>query len=478
MYQGKYVSQAERPANLPKRRPPRRQKKEISNKTRLFYMIYGISSAVILAIFLILLIPLNAWLVNYEAEQPHQASQEIFHDLFGKKDWKAVYAAAGIEDSAFENADSFAAFMNSKVGDGQLTLLETSAGLSGDRKYVVRLGDEKIAVFTMEKTGEKKDVVWSLKSLDLSELRKESATVIVAPGQTVYVNGIALDSSYTIRTVSTVAENYLPNGVTGYNVLHQYVGGLFAKPEITVKDASGNSIAVTQDEKTGFYTTVQKTAGEISDAEAALATDAAKAHALYMIRDINESQFAKYFDPTSDNYRIIVTTDSFVQGHRDTKIEDLTISDYYRYSDKLFSVRVTLKLSTFETVFNSTKVFPVDYTYFFTKNDSGKWLVTNSVNGNAQDTVEKVRLTFSNDGFQLGYMLVSPLATKLTGIPAVTAPEGQVFAGWAQEVENFNGTTTLRIVFTPDENGEILLSGETKLEPMDLIAVFKTPDGA
>lgn len=476
MYQGKYVSQTERPANLPKRRPPRPQKKEVSDKTRLFYMIYGISSAVILAIFLILLIPLNSWLVNYEAAQPHQAADKVFRELFEQKNWAAVYTAAGLQESKFENSDSFAAFMNTKVGDKQLTCLETSAGLSGDRKYVVRLGDEKIATYTLGMTGEGDNVQWELKKLELNGLQGAAVNIVKLPGHTIYVNGVALDASYTVRTVTTLAEDYLPAGITGYNVEQQCVSGLFTMPLVTAKNAAGQDVTVTLDEKSGYYTTVVADTTPITDTENALAVKAAEANGKFMIRAINKYDLGNVFDTSSKIYKSLVEADSYVQGYRNPKFEDMTISDLYRYSDTLFSVRVVMTLSVTRTADGGTKTFPMDNTYFFSKKSDDKWMVTEMVNGNAQEQVEKVRLTYICDGLSLASTLVSPSATKLTP-PAVTAAEGQEFAGWAQEVRNADGSTTMRIVFTPDESGTVHLTGETKLEPMTLVAVFKTPDG-
>lgn len=474
MYQGKYVNQSERPANRPQRRPPRPQKKEINDKTRLFYMIYGISAGVILAIFLILLIPLNSWLTNYEAAQPHQAADKVFQELFVSKDWKAVYAAAGLKDSKFENADSFATFMNGKVGDNQLTCLETSAGLSGDRKYVVRLGEEKLAVYTLGMVGEGSDVHWELKAIDLQQLQNAAVNIMKLPGQTVYINGVALDASYTVRTVSTLAENYLPSGATGYNVEQQCVSGLFSAPTVTAKDAAGKEVAVTLDEKSGYYTTVVADSTPITEAENALAVKAAEYNGKFMIRAINKTDLGKVFSTSSKIYKSLVEADSYVQSYTSYKFENMTVTDLYRYSDTLFSVRVAMTLNVNRSA-GGTKTFPMDNTYFFTKT-GGKWMVTEMVNGNAQEQVEKVRLTYVCNGLTVSSTLVSPTASKLT-TPTVTVPQGQEFAGWAQEIRNPNGSTTMRIVFTPDETGAVHLNGETKLEPMTLVAVFKTPGG-
>lgn len=469
MYQGKYVSQTST-------KSPRPPKKDEGSKSRLFYMIYGISCAVILAVFLILLIPLNNWLTNYEAAQPHQAADKVFQELFVQKDWKAVYSAADIQDTNFENAETFAAFMNAKVGDKEMTCLETSAGLSGDRKYVVRLGDEKIATYTLAMQGEGENSQWSLAKLDLHDPRSEEIYITKLPGHTVYVNGKPLDESYTIRTVTTLAEAYLPAGITGYKVAQQYVGGLFTQPQITAKDAGGRDLVVFPEEKSGYYSTFVADTEPITTKEKGLAVKAAEANAKFMIRATDRNGLAEIFDSQSEIYKSIVGADSYVQGYRNPEFEDMVVSDLYRYTDSYFSVRVEMTLRVTRTADGGIKTFPMNNTYFFTKNSAGNWLVTNMVNGNAQERVEKVRLTFVCNGLSLSSTLISPTVTKLTP-PTVTVPEGQEFAGWAQEVHNTDGSTTMRIVFTPDETGTVYLSEGTMLEPMTLIAVFKESGG-
>ena len=89
------------------------------------------------------------WLTRYEMEQPATKSQEVFEKLFVDPDWGALYDTAGIQDTAYESKDAFASYMESTVGDSKLTYMGTSTGLSEDKKYIVRLGKEKIAAFTL-----------------------------------------------------------------------------------------------------------------------------------------------------------------------------------------------------------------------------------------------------------------------------------------------------------------------------------------
>lgn len=478
MYQGKYVSSA--PKTPVKRRanpaPESDPKSTETNKnSKLFYTIYGISTLVLFVVILCLMIPLRAWLVDFEAAQPKQKCQEVFQQLFAHPDWASLYTMSGMQDTPFENKDTYAAYMNKAVGNTELTYLETSAGLSGDRKYIVRAGEEKIATFTLTNAADGENAEWQLGKVELLLSRKDSVTVEKLPGQTVYINGIALDSTYTIRTVSTLAEDYLPNGLHGYRMEQQYVSGLLTQPEVTVKDAAGNAVTVVRNEETGFYCVQASSHQSMTDTEKNLAIDAAKAYAKFMIRAVNSTDLGMFFDTNSEIYKALVKSDSYVQSYLKYEFDDPVVTDYYRYADNLFSIRVALNLHVTRT--NGTiKDFVAHNTYFFTKNASGKWLVTDMVNVNVQDRVEKVRLTFVHEGSTIASTLVSASAEQLT-TPIVPAPEGKVFGGWVKEVVRENGSTSLSVMFMPDDNGMVYLDGNTQLEPMTLYTLFKDAGG-
>lgn len=120
---------------------------------------------------------LQGWLTDYQAAQPTTKSQEVFEQLFSHPDWSALYDAAGIEDTPYEGKEQFVAYMENKVGDSALTFKETSAGLSGDKKYLVLLGDEKIASFTLSgQTAAITDIPdWELGGVELFFDRRETA---------------------------------------------------------------------------------------------------------------------------------------------------------------------------------------------------------------------------------------------------------------------------------------------------------------
>ena len=55
----------------------------------------------------------------------------------------------------------------------------------------------------------------------------------------------------------------------------------------------------------------------------------------------------------------------------------------------------------------------------------------------------------------------------------ITVPEGKVFSGWVRENVSAEGKKVLEVVFTPDETGHVVLTGNSTLEPMVLTPLFE-----
>lgn len=447
-------------------------KKRVSVGTIVFYSLWAVFTA--LAVFGIfrLMIPLEDWLIRYEASQPGQRCEEVFQELFGQPDWGAIYDLAGVEDTKFEGKNAYTTFMESKVGSKSLTYAETSAGLSGDHKYVVSLDKEKIATFTLTNTADEDADIpdWVLGTVEVFFNRTVGVSIQKNPDHTVYINGVALDDSNTVRTVTTRAESYLPEGVHGFRMEEQYLDGLLIQPEITVLDSLGNPVPMIQDAETGTYVPEDWGIREITEEEKALAIAAAKADALYSIRAIRQADLRNYFDANSQVYTDIISTGAFIQSYQGYTFDEATVTDYYRYNGDLFSANVSLNMHVTRKN-GSIKTFSLQKTYFFTLQDTGNYLVTQYTNVPIQETLVSVRLRFVQDDKVLESVFVSTTDTMLTP-PEVTVPQGKTFTGWAVKADDGNGKITMTVCFIPDETGKVPLHSHQPLEPMTLYAVF------
>ena len=474
----------------PKEEPVKKQKKGPRLGSVIFYTLYFMFILVFFLATYIGLQWLHGWLSDYELAQPTVKAEQVFTQLFTKPDWGALYESAGAKDSDYEGKEAYVAHMEDKVGDSKLTYMETSAGLSGNKKFVVRLGDEKVASFTLVDKNKVSNSLsldnleniadipdWQLGSVEVFFQREGKYLIQKMDGHTAYVNDVALTDDHTIQIATTKAESYLPEGTTGFSMCTQEVTGLMVQPNVTVFDKNGKQMEVTYDEATRTFTE-RTESNTMSEEEKEVALEAAKTYCLWMIEEVKDrGTIAKYFDTSSDIYNVIVrTTELWMQNHGGYNFSDEAVTDYARYSDNLFSVKVSLNLNVTRT--NGTvKTYEYSQSLFFKRQDTGKWLCFEMTNVDVSQPVGKVRLTFMLGETLLTSSFVSNDIKEIV-TPTITVPEGKVFSGWVRQDISDNGDTTLTVVFQPDETDHVSIPAGTVLEPMTLYALFEDASAA
>ena len=473
------------PEQAPAKAPAKKQKKGPRLGSVIFYTLYFLFIlAFALAAYIGLKIVHN-WLSDFEAAQPTYKAEQVFQQLFTDPDWGALYVSAGAKDSAYEGKEEYVNYMEAKVGDTPLTYMETSAGLSGNKKFVVRLNDEKVATFTLvdnnrvssglnlqdlESLADIPD--WQLGSVEVFFERVGSYRIVKMDGHTAYVNNVALDESFTIMEATTIAAEYLPEGLTGVSMCTQEVTGLMEKPDVVVFDEDGTQVEVTYDEAERTFT-ARTEVNTMADDQKEAALEAAKINCLWMIEEVKDrGKVAKYFDSASKPYKDITTLgELWMQGHAGYEFKNEQVTKFASYGDEMFSVFVSLDLDVTRKD-GSVKNYPFSKTLFLKKiNDS--WKVVDWTNADVSQPVGKVRLTFMNGTTLLTSDLVSNNMKELV-TPLIPTPEGKVFSGWVRETVNEDGSTTLTVMFEPDPvTGKVAIPEGTVLEPMVLYALFE-----
>lgn len=448
--------------------PERRRRRRKTGST-VFYSVYALGVIAFFIALAAVIAPLKDWLIRYEAAQPNHKRDEVFQQLFESRDWDTLYERSGMENTEFEDKTVFASLMDKLVTEGTLSCVETSAGLSGDKKFIVKLDDEKIATFLLTGGGEDEMEIasWELKSVEVFLPREASVTVQRLPGQTVYINGKALDDSYTIHRTTTLADNYLPEGESGFRLELQRVTGLWQDPLVEVKDADGNAVAVTLDEETGIYTQ-ELSSHVLTDEVKTLAENTARAYCKYMI-NASGHELWKWFDEESEAYKEIIRFEQWtVQSYQGYTFTETEYDDFYQYSDNCFSVVVDLTLKV--TRGNGTiKPYHLRSTLVFAKNEYGKFHAVAMTNLDIQEKQEQIKLVFEQGDAQK-VIWVDPVNPKLE-VPVADAVEGKTFKGWVTEGKDANGKVTLTVVF--DENGQLRLEEGKTLEPAVLTPLWE-----
>lgn len=457
-------------APAPAKKPAKRR---TTLGTKLFYFLYFVMVAALIGGIYYGLDFLNGWLVDYEASQPDTKCQQIFQQLFVSPDWGEIYDLLDPEATKVESKEAFVSYMEQRVGAQELTYSKTSAGLSGGRKYIIRLGDENLGIFTLSNsvTGELEIPDWQLNTVEIFVSSKEYVTVFTQRENTVYINGQPLDDSAIIRTTATLAEDYLPEDVHALRTATYYVDGLLIAPEVTVTDASGNPIAMDYDPDTRTYTEPLVTQTfTISQEEYDFVLEATKTYFKYMLEDATAYKLQSYFDKTSSTYKSIMRNEMWLQSYLSYDFSQETISGYCRYGDDLFSVRIAMDLDVTRTK-GTIKTFSLDTTYFI-KKTGDSWKIIEMTNVDVQKVLTEVRVTYMQDGQVLSSEMLSQDVTYLQ-TPSVQAPDGKVLAGWFQESFDENGDTTYTLVFQSDDNGRVQFPAGYVLEPLELHALFE-----
>ena len=466
MYQGKYQANTE---NRPTPAPRRRRKRRVSKTGTIAF--YGLLFAFILIFCIamsVVMNRLNDWLVRFEASQPTAKCQQVFTELFQDPDWQEIYELSATPGNI--TAENYENYMTQKVGDQQLTYIETSAGLSGDKKYIVRCGSEKVATFTLCNLAPDADLPdWQLGKVEIFYQAQLSVTVMAPPEYTVLVNGQELDESYVIRTISTKAEEFLPQNVHGYRMNEMIIDGLLTAPQVEILDQQGTSVEVIYDSQTHCYS-VEAGSAPITEEHRQTLVNTAETYCKYMIGDASRTALRNYFDSNSEIYKTITQNTTWMQSYASYKLGAAEITDYYCYNEEYYSAKVALTVKVTRKD-GTIKEYQLDNT-FFLKKAGDQWLVWEMINSNPQDTVTSVRLTFVSEDQVIHTEMVNAHSNKLM-LPQVMAPEGKTFTGWFTQKIDDNGVTTMELAFEPNEEGIVRLPADSTLEPMTLYALYQ-----
>ncbi len=416
------------------------------------------------------------WLCDYEAAQPTAKAEEVFHQLFDDPDWGAMYASAGIADTEYEGRDSFVTYMENLVGDSELTYQETSAGLSGGKKYFVKLGDQRLASFTMQTDGNPNSLTevseWYLDKVELFYDRANGYKIQTVDGHVPKINGVALTDDHIIQitTSKNDTSGFLPSDVTTARSSIYQITDLIAQPTIVVVDDQGNEMPIVYDEEAKMYVE-QAEEVTISEEEKEVALNALKTYAKYQVKEATAAQVGTYFDSTGEAYKAIMQTVlTWTKNNNGIEFNNDTVSSYCRYSDSMFSVYVTTEL-TIKLTDGGSQTKPINSTLLFSK-ASGSWKVTKMSNANLSETVGKVRLTFMNGDVELSSDFYD-IHSETLATPLLSVPAGKVFSGWYTSVVTESGAIQQNLMFVPDANGDVTIAEGTTLTPMTLYPLFE-----
>ncbi len=165
---------------------------------------------------------------HYEASRPKYLAEEYFNEIFNDDDYELLYKAAGFDENSYLSKDEFNRWFKDLTDGKEINYKETSAGLSGNSKYIIYLDNKKLGEFLLIPTGIK--TKWNFDILVKDEITLELPTdnayvIRVRQGSTLTVNGVQLDDKY-------ITEN--GNLISGAYTIYT-LNCLIDEPEISVK---------------------------------------------------------------------------------------------------------------------------------------------------------------------------------------------------------------------------------------------------
>lgn len=430
--------------------------------TLIFYTAY-----VMLIVFFIVgmrihLKDLDRKLVEFEHAQPHTQSQLVFEELFTDPDWALLYDLAQIPDTRFDGREEYAQYMEATYGSQTFTYRETHSGLRDIRTYDVVCGNSHIGSFTLTTVPASDPVQWCFGALTLLPEYTESVRIEKLSGHTVYVNGIALEDSYTVRSTSVCADEYLPRGVYNVWVHTQLVEGLMVEPQVTAVDELGQPVDVVYDPVTDTYITGDSTT-KPTDEESQQALDTLKQYVRYQVDHLLTTKLDGYFDLESPFYLELLESEPWMASNFPPTFADERITAFYRCSEDVFCVWVDC--TAFVKRNNGTvKEYHVAQSMLFQYGENGLFCI-GSTDRSAQWLEPQVRITFMSEDMLLSSELY-PESNITLQAPLLGTASADSLCGWL--------CADTGMVFTPDSNGLITLPEGMTLSSMVLYAQYNT----
>ncbi len=303
----------------------------------LFYKIYFSAIAIFVAALIVFLFVFGSWLKKYEAAQPEQIMSAFMNNDVKSGKLSAVKDKYHINVSKYETNESLDKALSTATKDKELTFATSSIKPEGcDLAYSVKSGDSKLMSVYLKRDDKKR---YSISGIDFDKKLYKTYKISATSDAEISVNGVTVKNEDRKNEELPDIDNALTKGS---NIINKQIitldNMLSDEPQIKAKTGS-TSLPV---EKNGtVYNVVQEFAEK--DAVGKIAGKAASVYAEYMQNDSSMTQIRKYMATDTKFYKNLRTSlVIFVLEHDKYEIKDLKTSDFHKYSNDLFSCRVTL----------------------------------------------------------------------------------------------------------------------------------------
>lgn len=317
------------------------------------------------------------FLSEYEEVQPGHLAQEVFQKYFSPFNYDSLRAESEEDKklTEFETEEDIKTYIASLIEGKELSYHPTftdeggttadalklkdpsryfvdTFNAKGTLHYAVKAGNNKIAEFTLDHSDDPADVSprgfvrYRLSGISVYYYPHESVSVKIPDTFTAYLNGKPIGESYRLEGVveKTEHENHLPDSVSGITYIAYTVKGLYRKPELTFVSNTGKTCAPLYKEEDNYYTCdIYDT--ELKDQYADYVIKAIEGYCAYIQEStVKTSEIRDYFDTSTKLWQNILDNPYyFVIDHSGYFFTKQSAAEFYRFSDTLFSCRVSME---------------------------------------------------------------------------------------------------------------------------------------
>ncbi|MBQ9429396.1 MAG: hypothetical protein IJU41_07640, partial [Clostridia bacterium] len=287
-------------------------------------------------------------LYAYEAAQPQTVAQDLLDELAADRESSELYLAFEDDVSSYETYENKHDFLRARLFSEPLQLKSLSSALtSADVRYAICTAEgKKVAVLTLSPkaaAGRYGFIGYSLQAATLEPSLLQTVSVSVPGGYTLFLNGQAVDFFETSgEQTPDESVSFMPDGVRGVWRDTYAFSSFCAQPLIEVVSEDGEPSQI-KEIATGVYSAALAEDTALADEYADHAIEATKAYAKYMQNDSGFGGVRPYFDPQSDIYQQLRTSETlWVIDHTGYSFSDAKASEFINYGDGVFSCRVSL----------------------------------------------------------------------------------------------------------------------------------------
>ncbi len=358
-------------------------------KKRRFWLCFGIYVGILVIISGIILI--NVWniMIKYENAQP----ENVLLEQLAKLEAGDTGLIEMPEGTKFESSELYAGIINGRFKGKKLTY-KTASAKTGTMKYAIYDGDEKVGNIELSGSNERtimailKIYDWKVSSVTTGKVTGGQSVAVKVPlGYSVYVNGVKLSEEEQIGEPEVLDNmDYVAEYVTPPAIVSYKVSGLLSEPVVTIKDSHGEDVDLSDVEDKGNIM-LTYSESEIPEDILEYVTLVAKSYSNFFSRDLPGSTVStaciqpyfpegSYYIELAENYR---REDMWTySAHKTPEFLNFSVTEYTRYSDDLFSVRISFDKSIYLHRTGVTRVEKTDQTYYFV-NINDKWVIADMV---------------------------------------------------------------------------------------------------